>query len=231
MTDFLPSSVLTFLEDIRDNNNRAWFEANRARYEAARSAFLSFVEFMIVAVQAVDPGVGEQEAAKCIYRMNRDIRFSPDKSPYKRHFGAFVAPGGRKSVLPGYYLHIQPGNESFFCTGNYGLSAELLKRLRTEVANFPEELDAIVTAPAFKERMTLSDDEKLKTLPRGYVIEPRYQDYLKYKSLNAVARYSDNEVTSPGFGRRLKADIALGQPLNAFSRRALETEAEEDLGL
>ena len=231
MTDFLPSSVLTFLEDIRDNNNRAWFEANRARYEAARSAFLSFVEFMIVAVQAVDPGVGEQEAAKCIYRMNRDIRFSPDKSPYKRHFGAFVAPGGRKSVLPGYYLHIQPGNESFFCTGNYGLSAELLKRLRTEVANFPEEWDAIVTAPAFKERMTLSDDEKLKTLPRGYVIEPRYQDYLKYKSLNAVARYSDNEVTSPGFGRRLKADIALGQPLNAFSRRALETEAEEDLGL
>ncbi len=231
MTDSISPLILTFLSDIKENNNKPWFDANRAIYDAAKAEFLSFTEFFIEAVRSVDGGIEEQEPAKCIYRINRDVRFSPDKSPYKRHFGAFVAPGGRKSVLPGYYLHVQPGDESFFCTGNYGLSAELLRRLRTEVANFPEELDAIVSSPAFRGRLRLADDEKMKVLPRGYSCDERYADYLKYKSLNAIVRYSDSELLAPGFGARLREDVALGQPLNAFFRRALETEPEEELPL
>ncbi len=228
MTDHIDPSILSFLADVKLNNNKPWFDANRKRFESARDSFISFVEGMVANVQAADANIGPQDPAKCIYRMNRDIRFAPDKSPYKRHFGAFVAPGGRTSPLPGYYLHIQPGNESFFCSGNYGLDAQLLKRLRTEITNFPEELDAIVTDPAFRKRMRLSDDEKLKTLPRGYSIEPRYADYLKYKSLDAIVYYSDTELVTPGFSDKLRNDIILAQPLNAFFHRALETEPEED---
>ncbi len=231
MTDHIDPSILAFLADIADNNNKAWFDANRTRYQAVRNAFLELVEVMVAHTQSVDSNIGVQDVAKCLYRINRDTRFSPDKSPYKRHFGAFVAPGGRTSPLPGYYLHIQPNNESFFCSGNYSLDAYLLKRLRTEVSNFPEELDAILHDPAFRNRLTLAEDEKLKSAPRGFSIDPRYADYLKYKTLNAMVRYTDDEVTAPGFVNRLCDDISLAQPLNAFFYRALTTEPDEECNL
>lgn len=220
-------SILEFLKSIKVNNNKPWFDAHRSQYEAARASFLVFVDQFIKMVQASDPTVGDHEAKNCVYRFNRDIRFSPDKSPYKRHFGAFVCPGGRKSTLPGYYLHIEPGN-CFFCTGNYGLPSDMVKRLRTEICNFPEDLEAILENKVFKERMTLWDEEKLKTLPRGYDIAPRYADYLKYKSLNARVDYTDDIVTSTDFASVLQNDIAISAPLNAFFRRALETELEDD---
>lgn len=218
--------ILAFLRDIRANNNKPWFDAHRAQYEAARTAFLDFVAKFIGMVQAVDPGVGEHEPKGCVYRFNRDIRFSPDKSPYKRHFGAFVCPGGRKSTLPGYYLHIEPDNY-FFCTGNYGLPTDMVKRLRTEISNFPEELDAILKNKAFVGRATMWDDEKLKKVPSGYDIAPEYAEYLKYKSLNARVDYTEQEITSPGFADMLRRDIEITYPLNAYFRRALETEPEE----
>lgn len=219
--------ILTFLREIKVNNNKPWFDAHRAQYEQARASFLVFVSKFIEMVQAADPGVGEQEPKQCVYRFNRDIRFSPDKSPYKRHFGAFVCPGGRKSVLPGYYLHIEPDN-MFFCTGNYGLPSDMIKRLRTEICNFPEDLEAILEDKAFKSRMTLWDEEKLKSMPRGYEIDPRYAEYLKFKSLNARVDYTEAEITSEGFSDMLSRDIEISKPLNDFFRRALETEPEDD---
>lgn len=220
--------IFTFLRDIRDNNSKPWFDAHRQQYEAARASFLVFVGKFIKMAQDADPGVGEHEPKACVYRINRDIRFSPDKSPYKRHFGAFVCPGGRQSPLPGYYLHIEPDN-CFFCTGNYGLPADMVKRLRTEIANFPEELDAIVKNEDFRRRAGgLWDDEKLKKVPRGYDIATEYADYLKYKSLNARVDYTEPEVTSPGFEETLRRDIEITAPLNAYFRRALETEPEDD---
>ena len=230
MTNHIAPSILAFLADIKANNSKTWFDANRGRYDAAKVVFVDFVQQMIASVVAIDSAVEPQEAAKCVYRINRDVRFSPDKSPYKRHFAAFVAPGGRKSPLPGYYLHIQPG-ESFFCSGNCCLAPQLLKRLRTEISNFPEELHEIVTNPDFQKRLLLSDDEKLKSLPRGFSIEPQYAEYLKHKNLNAMVRYSDAELTAPDFADRLAEDMRLAQPLNAFFLRALQTEPEDDVTL
>lgn len=231
MTTKIDPQIFNFLRDIRENNNKPWFDAHRQQYDAARASFLVFVGEFIKAVQAVDPGVGDHEPKQCVYRFNRDIRFSPDKSPYKRHFGAFVCPGGRKSTLPGYYLHIEPDN-CFFCTGNYGLPTEMVRRLRTEIANFPEELDAIIKSEPFRSRTggELWDEEKLKKVPSGYDIAPQYADYLKYKSLNARVDYTEEEVTQTGFIDTLRSDIELTAPLNAYFRRALETEPESDEG-
>lgn len=223
----IEQQIFDFLRQIKVNNNKPWFDAHRAQYEAAREAFLGFVAEFIKMCQAVDPAVGDQEPRQCVYRFNRDIRFSPDKSPYKRHFGAFVCPEGRKSHMPGYYFHLEPGTV-FFCTGNYGLPPALLKRLRTEIANFPEDLDAIVTSEPFASRMELWDDEKLKTLPRGFDIDPRYADYLKFKSLNAKVDYTEGEVCQPAFLDTLRRDIEISAPLNAYFRRALETEPEDE---
>lgn len=220
--------IFAFLREIRNNNNKPWFDAHRQQYEAARVSFLVFVGKFIEMVREVDPCVGEQDPKQCVYRFYRDTRFSPDKSPYKRHFGAFVCPGGRKSVLPGYYMHVEPDNV-FFCTGNYGLPSEMVKRLRTEIANFPEELDAIVKSEPFRSRMGgLWDDEKLKKVPNGYDIAPEYADYLKHKSLNARVDYTEDEVAKEGFADTLRRDIKTAAPLNAYFRRALETEPENE---
>ncbi len=222
--------VFKFLREIRDNNNKQWFDTHRAEYDLARTSFLGFVGRFIEMVQKVDPTVGEHDPKQCVYRFYRDIRFSADKSPYKRHFGAFVCQGGRKSHMPGYYMHVEPGN-CFFCTGNYGLPPEMLKRLRTEVSNFPEELDAIVNEEEFKRRMRLWDEEMLKTTPRGYDIAPQYAEYLKLKSLNARVDYTESEVTAEDFEEKLLHDIETSAPLNAYFRRALDTEPDDDIGI
>lgn len=217
------AGVLAFLAELRENNRREWFEANRPRYEMLRSGFLAFGQQMIARAAKLDPALSGLLAKACVYRLNRDIRFSPDKSPYKRHFGLFVAPGGLKSRLPGHYLHIEPGG-CFYCSGNYGLTPEELRRLRVEVSSFPEELHAIVSESEFARRMRLWDDNKLKVLPRGFDIAPQYADYLKLKVLCARCDYSDAQVAAPGFLDRLEDDMRLAQPLNDFFRRALLTE-------
>lgn len=226
MTRKIEPLVYQFLKDLAANNNKPWFDAHREYYQQARNAFLSFCESFLETVGEIDPTIGPLDTKGTVYRINRDVRFSPDKSPYKRHFCIFAAPGGKNSRLPGYYLHIQP-DYNIFGSGNYGLDAEELKRLRTEICNFPEELAAIVESDAFRARLSLSDDEKLKTVPRGYEIEPRYADYLKHKSLSAFRTYTDEEVMQDNFLDILKADMELARPLNAFFRRALETEAED----
>ena len=226
MTKRIDPIVYQLLRDLAANNNKPWFDAHKEYYQQARKSFLDFCESFLETVAEIDPTIGPLETKNTVYRINRDVRFSPDKSPYKRHFCIFAAPGGKNSRLPGYYLHIQPGY-NLFGSGNYGLDAEELRRLRTEICNFPEELAAIVESESFCSRLTLAQDEKLKTLPRGYDIEPRYAEYLKHKTLSALRTYTDEEVMSEDFLDVLRADMELARPLNQFFRRALETEQEE----
>ena len=101
--------ILSFLTDLKTNNNREWFEENKERYKQAHTSFLEIVKHTIEGIGKFDQDIAHLEPKKCIYRIYRDIRFSKDKTPYKIHFGAEMAPGGRRSGLAGYYIHIQPG--------------------------------------------------------------------------------------------------------------------------
>ena len=101
--------IYTFLQQIAEHNDRDWFHAHQPEYKAARGLFEDITQQLIVRIAAFDGSVAYQTPKTCIYRFARDIRFSNDKSPYKRHFGAFVCSHGRKSYRGGYYLHIQPG--------------------------------------------------------------------------------------------------------------------------
>lgn len=221
--------IFDFLNQLAANNNKPWFDAHRAFYEQARGAFLSFAQFFNQQVGTLDPALGEQDIKKCIYRINRDVRFSPDKSPYKRHLCVFIAPNGKNSLLPGYYFHVQPNGATVFGVGVYCLDPEGLKRLRTEVTNFPEDIHSIVTDPAFLSHVSLSEHDKLKTLPRGFTCDPQYQYLLKYKAFSSEAHFTDEQVLSPDFANRLVACIRASVPLCAFLRRALLTEPEPDI--
>ena len=101
---------ITFLRELIANNNKEWFDANRNFYQKARIEFDGFVDRLINEIRLFDPTIGSITAKDCVYRIYRDVRFSPDKTPYKNHFGAYIAQGGRKSLLGGYYLHVEPAD-------------------------------------------------------------------------------------------------------------------------
>ena len=97
----LQPSTLQFIKELKKNNNKPWFDANRKKYEAAKADFVSWVEILIAAIAKFNPAVASLKAKDCTFRINRDIRFSKDKSPYKTNMGAYIHPGGKKINTPG----------------------------------------------------------------------------------------------------------------------------------
>ena len=100
------SNIIRFLNELRANNNKNWFDANRKWYEDVKSDFFEFSKKLIIEVSKFDSRINNLDIKDCTYRINRDIRFSNDKSPYKTHFGTFICPKGKKSGFGGYYFHI-----------------------------------------------------------------------------------------------------------------------------
>ena len=143
--------TLEFLAELAVNNNKEWFDANRARYQACRDRFVAFSTEYIARLTKFDPTLEGLQPKDCIWRINRDIRFSADKRPYKEWFGCFPATGvpgqpktwGKKSMRGGYYVHIQLG-QCMFAGGIWDPSKELLKALRTEIEANYEEVEAIM---------------------------------------------------------------------------------------
>ena len=124
--------ILQFLADLKENNHREWFDANRQRYQKVKVQFEKFVTGLTGELALIDTSIGLLDAKNCVFRIFRDVRFSKDKQPYKTNFGAFIANGGRKSPRAGYYIHIEPG-ESMAGGGIYMPEAEVLKKVRNEI--------------------------------------------------------------------------------------------------
>ena len=143
--------TLKFLEAVKINNNTERMHKNRDLYLQERKRFTELVEHLIVDMQKIDPNLNGIEAKNCIYRFNKDLRFSPDKShPYKLHFGAFLCSGGRKSSLPWYYIHIQPGNNSMIWWGSRCPSREEVSRMRLHIWKHRDEWKEIIENQTFK---------------------------------------------------------------------------------
>ena len=130
--------IFDFLRDIAENNNRPWFQEHKAEYEKAKAEFEKGVEEAINTISKFDPSVSHLTVKDCCYRFYRDTRFSPDKSPYKRHFGAYISARGKKSLHGGYYIHLQPGH-CLLAMGSYWLPTNILTSMRNEImANINE---------------------------------------------------------------------------------------------
>src|SRR5881296_1954324 len=105
----LQQSTIKFLKDLKKNNTKEWFDANRKVYESAKQDFENLVQTVITQYCKKDNDIASLKPKDCMFRINRDIRFSKDKSPYKTNFGASINKGGKKSMLAGYYFHCEPG--------------------------------------------------------------------------------------------------------------------------
>ena len=131
------------MRDVAANNNRPWFQSHRDEYQAAREDFEKGVALAIGRISEFDSSVAHLTVSDTTYRFYRDTRFSPDKSPYKRHLGAYIAAHGKKAFHGGYYIHLEPG-ECMLACGNYYLPTQILTACRNEImANIDEWLRCV----------------------------------------------------------------------------------------
>lgn len=177
-------TTLSFLKKLKKNNNRDWFKAHKDEYDSAREEFAAVVDKLIKGISRFDPEMAGTNAEDCLFRIYRDIRFSPDKTPYKIAFGASMQPGGRKSSIPGYYVHVSPG-ECFMAGGVYMPPAPELKKIRDRIAGDLKGFKKIVKAKKFAETFGEISGEQLKTAPKGFPKDHEAIEYLRYKSFIA----------------------------------------------
>lgn len=188
-------NVLPFLKKLNDNNNKEWFEANRPLYNKAKEEFEAFVQEIISGIRKFDPKIEDLQAKQCIFRINKDVRFSKDKSPYKNNMGASINPGGKKSLEAGYYLHVQPG-ASFLAGGVYMPMPDTLAAIRQEIDYNADPLLKILKSASFKKYFEgLDEEDKLKNPPKGYDKEHKHIELLKNKHFTVSHKLSDKDLS------------------------------------
>ncbi len=216
----MSTKVLEFLSTLKENNDRDWFKANKQYYEEARAEFKSMVENLIPALAITNPLLGNLEAKDTIFRIYRDVRFSKDKSPYKIGMGAYMAPGGRKSLLAGYYLHIEPGN-SFLAGGSYCPKGDYLKSIRSEIYYNNSEFNTILNSDNFKKLFGEIEGSRLKRPPVGFPKDFEDIELLKFKDYTILHRIDDEAVERPDFLRTSVDVFNKMNPFIEFLNRAL----------
>jgi uncharacterized protein (TIGR02453 family) len=207
--------TLDFLRDLRDNNDREWFTANRKRYEVARGAFEDFVAQVIERFDAVDD-LGNLTPSEAIYRLNRDVRFSPDKSPYKTHMGALLGKEGRKSTGRIYYIQIMPDDQSLVAGGMYMVFPAQLDAIRRVIADDPQPLRDLLASDTFKKYFGTMNGEQLKTTPKGYSKDHPAIDLLRYKQFMADHPLTDAQVTAPDLIDHVLEVCTALRPFNTY---------------
>jgi len=216
----MEKSTLKFLYDLSENNNRDWFQANKNLYEDARRDVEQFVEFLIPALHTFDPLISNITAKQCMFRIYRDVRFSKDKTPYKPYFGAYIAPEGRKSVLCGYYLHLEPGN-CLLAGGAYHPAAEYLKNIRSGIYYNLTEFKDLLNQPDFTDTFGELVGDRLKRPPKGFPADFEGIDYLKMKDFTIFHRLNEQQIFSTDFAAYVLKVFKKMKPLNDFLNRAL----------
>jgi uncharacterized protein (TIGR02453 family) len=222
----LEPQTLKFLSQLKKNNNKPWFDAHRAEYEAARIDFSNFIQLLIEALQKSDTTITGITAKDSQFRINRDVRFSKDKRPYKDNFGAFIARGGKKSIFAGYYFHLAPGN-SFVGGGLWQPEPASLKKVRQEIDYNWNEFKSIVTNKNFKKifgDLYKGEDMSLKRMPKGYAEDHPAISYLKLQSLIAEQKIADEDLTKATLHKKALNAFQALQPLLDFINRSLEGE-------
>jgi uncharacterized protein (TIGR02453 family) len=190
-------SVLIFTDALRQNNNREWFKAHRQEYDLARAHFENFVAALIDELGRIEP-LGDIRPSDCIFRLNRDLRFTRDKTPYKPYVSAYVAPGGRRSRRMGLYVHIEPGS-SMLAGGLHDPLPQELASWRAAIDRDPRPFKSIAGNSTFRKYFGQLQGERLKTIPRGYPKDHPEPDLLRLKSLTVIRHISDDDVTSANF--------------------------------
>ena len=220
-------TVLQFLRDLAQHNDRAWFNEHKERYLAVQQRWNEFCESLIGEIGAFDPDIARLTLRDCTYRIYRDTRFSPDKSPYKTHFGVFLAPGGKKSMHAGYYFHVGTGESNEYpqghmlAAGNYCYEPKAIQILREDISDGWENFQNEVLAVA-DPRFVVDQEGALKRVPKGYAPDAPYADWMRLKSYCLVMNVDDDFLTKPDLAKRVADLFRTTKPFNDYINRAVD---------
>jgi len=219
----LQTSTLKFLKDLKKNNNKPWFEKNKSVYLEAKEDMDQFVEQVIEGFGKTDPEIATLHPKDCTYRIYRDVRFSPDKTPYKTHMGAYLNKGGKKVPTAGYYLHIESGS-SMAGGGLWMPQAPELNKVRQEIDYSFAEWKKILGDRNFKKNFPdgLDQGEILSRPPKGYDDQNPAIEYLKLKSFIVTRNFTDAEVQSKTFLKEILRTFTSMTAFVQFLNRSME---------
>jgi len=217
------SIALEFLKQLKKNNDRNWFNSNKKLYQAAKDEFEQFINMLIPLIQDIDSEVDVFTAKECMFRINRDIRFSNDKSPYKTNFGAYIARGGRKSPYAGYYVHLEP-SQSFVGGGIYMPESRFLRAVRNEIYEHTSEYKKIISDQSFKKYFSEIYGDKLKTAPKGFPQEFEDIDLLRNKHYAVVYNVDDRFWFKNSVLNEITEIFKIQYRFNNFMNRAITKE-------
>lgn len=218
-----------FLSALAQNNHREWMQENKKWYDETRGEFMEDVDYIIKGLSEFLPGMDAFKPKDCVFRINRDVRFSANKDPYKTNFSAYFSPKGKKSVGPGFYLSVKPG-ESVIGGGIWMPEADTLKKIRKEIDYSGARLQEIEESPDFKSTFGQIDGERLKTSPRDYDASHPYIDYLRLKSFTAFKDIQDSEINSGAYLNLALDVFKKMMPLHEFLEQAIE-DVEDGSGI
>ena len=206
--------TISFLNDLQVNNNREWFHGNKARYDANKQNFETLVTEILKGVMSFEQW-GPTEPKSCIFRINRDVRFSTNKSPYKNYFSAAFGDGGRHSEKVDFYLHLQPDN-IFMGGGMWAPTPPQLQAYRQEIDYNAIALRNILNEKTFKAFYHKIEGESLKKAPKGYSIEHPDLDLLARKQLFVMHQFSNEEALHPDFAQKVIDGCKIMRPFKQF---------------
>lgn len=219
----LKPPTLQFLKQLEKNNNKSWFDSHRKEYDSAREDFTFMVTGLISGIAGFDKPIGHLMAKECLFRINRDVRFSKDKRPYKNNLAAYFNKGGKKSNGSGYYLHVEPG-KSFAAGGIWMPEPEVLNHIRQEIDYSFTDFKKILSSGPFKKTFAngLAMGESLKRPPKGYDENNPAIEYIKMKSFVASKPIDDKDLLNKNAVKEITSIFNTMKPLIDFINRAVD---------
>ena len=215
--------TFNFLTELKDNNNRDWFQSNKAWYDEAKGDFENYVSKLISEIYQFHPEIGPIEPKSAVFRIYRDVRFSKDKSPYKTNMGAHVVVGGKKSGNAGYYFHLEPGG-SFLAGGAHMPSPDNLKALRKEIYENIDEFLGIIKNKDFIQYFGEIMDEKLVNPPKGFPADFPHIELLKHKGYTVWKPLPDDLVLGQDLLKELGKGFRIMKPFIDFINYSFRME-------
>lgn len=218
--------LFDFLTDLRYNNNRVWFKAHRDYYDAAWERFNGCVSELISEIGKFDPEIANLQPSDCTYRIYRDIRFSPDKTPYKGHFGAYISKYGKKSYWGGYYVQIEPEGV-MLATGVWYLPTKEMQQLRMAIYDQISDYEAIVENPEFKKLVVQIGQDNYKRLPAGIPKDVAHPEYFLCKDYAVWCNMKPKAFCVKNYAKNVAAMFHTMKPFNDFLAENIVINMEE----
>ncbi len=223
----LSKKTISFLSNLKDNNSKEWLDANRKTYEDAKNDILKLTAELINSFKDIDVSIfnGYLDPKKCITRLNRDLRFSKDKTPYKTDYYIVLNKNGKNSSSAFYFVHIEPKN-SFVGAGVYNPQPEELRKIRQEIDYVFKDWKAIVDNKTFKKTFPsgINNSGVASRMPKGFDEASPGSEFLKMKGFYTMEPLTDTEITKEETLKKILNCFKEGKPLVDFLNRAIENE-------